>query len=367
MAAPTSSQNSQHGTTSKQAKTIKEDQDYSTRDFNMSTGDTHKNPATGTLMLELLGKDKEGNFTVRHPQTGNTCTIEDTFAEMFPMWAGRILITAENEKWALTAATGATGLATSVIMSPAEAGIEGVTPAEKTPDHRPGAIIQIYNRDRFELKAQMILRIGQCIMTCPTTSAFDAMPQAKRRLKVGKSLRLFGDGFQRKGTVAERKVWKIPVMEGDFTVENTFGAAQAVAGGNFLILAADQNSGLQAAEKAVKAINTNADQVIMPFPGGICRSGSKAGSLKYKLKASTNHPYCPKLRTLVEDTKIPENVNSVYEIVINGLTLEAIKKAMAEGVNAAASVPGVAKISAGNYEGKLGPYKAYLREFIKTP
>lgn len=317
-------------------------------------------------MLEIAGKDKEGNYITKHRQTGNTCTIVDTYAEMFPMWAGRILITAENEKWALTAANSATGLATSVIMSPAEAGIEITASFQQTPDIRPGVFIQVYNRNRLELKAQMILRIGQCIMTCPTTSAYDGLPNAKRRLKVGRSLRLFGDGFQKKATVADRKVWKLPVMEGDFIVEDMFGAAEAVAGGNFLILAETQEAALKAAEEAVKNIKARGDPVILPFPGGVCRSGSKAGSLKYKLKASTNHPYCPKLRPLVSDTQIPENVNCVYEIVINGLTLEAVKKAMAQGVTTAAAVPGVTKISAGNYGGKLGPYKAHLKEAIEA-
>ena len=280
------------------------------------------------------------------------------------MWAGRILVTADTEQWALTAATTASGLATSVIMSPAEAGIEKTVRKDRTPDNRHGVLMQIYNRNRFDLKTQMILRIGQCVMTCPTTSAFDAMPTAKRRLKVGRSLRLFGDGFQRSGTVSDRKVWKIPVMEGDFIVEDRFGAAEAVAGGNFLILAKDMASGLRGAEEAARAIRAEALEVILPFPGGICRSGSKAGSLKYKLKASTNHPFCPKLRTLVPESQIPEGVECVYEIVMNGLTLNAVKKAIGTGIRAASSVPGVVRISAGNYGGRLGPYKAFLKEAL---
>jgi len=307
----------------------------------------------------------EGWFKVQHPKTGNICAIMDTFAEMFPLWAGRILITAYSERWALTAAATATGFATSVIMSPAEAGVEGIVPPEKTPDNRVGVLIQIYNRNRFELKNQMILRIGQCIMTCPTASAFDAMPNAKRKLKVGRSLRLFGDGFQKKGVVGNRKVWRIPVMEGEFIVEDNFGAANAVAGGNFLILAKDGSSGLKAAEEAAKAIKNKTSEVILPFPGGICRSGSKAGSLKYKLQASTNHPFCPQLKTLVTDSQLPENVNCVYEVVINGLTVEAVKRAMGEGIRAAARIPGVVRISAGNYGGKLGPYKAFLKEVFE--
>jgi formylmethanofuran--tetrahydromethanopterin N-formyltransferase len=332
----------------------------------MSLVEKKPEPPRITDDLEMTGKASDGSLLVKHRQTGNMCTVVDTFAEMFPMWAGRILITADTEKWALTAAEVATGLATSVIMSPAEAGIESLVSPDKTPDGRIGVLVQVYNRSRFELNGQMILRIGQCVMTCPTTAAFDAMPNAKRTLKVGRSLCLFGDGFQRKGLVGPRKVWKIPVMEGDFIVEDRFGIAEATAGGNFIIFAKDRASGLMAAEQAVKAIRTEKGEVIMPFPGGICRSGSKAGSLKYKLKASTNHPFCPKLRDLVPDTQVPESVKCVYEIVINGLTLKAVKKAMGDGVKAAAAVPGVVKISAGNYGGKVGPYKAFLKEALET-
>jgi formylmethanofuran--tetrahydromethanopterin N-formyltransferase len=291
--------------------------------------------------------------------------IQNTFAEMFSMWVGRILITAENEKWALTAARVATGFASSIIMSPAEAGVEGTMAPDKTPDGRFGALIQIYHRTRPDLKQQMILRIGQCVMTCPTTVAFDALPEAKRRLKIGRSLRFFGDGYQRNDTLWDRNVWRIPVMEGQFIVEDRFGAQNAVAGGNFLILAENQKAGLQAAEDAINAISQKAEKVIMPFPGGVCRSGSKAGSAKYKLKASTFHQFCPRLKKLVPDTKVPENVNCVYEIVINGLNLEAIKRTMAEGIKAAVKVPGVVKISAGNYGGKIGPYRADLKEVLQ--
>jgi len=153
-------------------------------------------------------------------------------------------------------------------------------------------------------------------------------------------------------------------MEGDFIVEDMFGVAEAVAGGNFLIMAKDRTSGLRGSEEAVKAIRAEGLEVILPFPGGVCRSGSKAGSLKYKLKASTNHPFCPKLRTLTSDSQVPEDVNCVYEIVINGLTLDAVRKALGAGIRAATSVPGVARISAGNYGGKLGPYKAFLKETL---
>jgi len=331
----------------------------------MSQSGTESRSLVGQSELDVVERGEDW-FKVQNRQTGNLCTIMDTFAEMFPMWAGRVLITADSEKWALTAAGVATGLATSVIMSPAESGIESLVPADKTPDGRVGVLVQVYNRSRFELNGQMILRIGQCVMTCPTTSAFDAMPNAKRTLKVGRSLCLFGDGFQRKGLVGPRKVWKIPVMEGDFIVEDRFGIAESIAGGNLIIFAQDRTSGLKAAEEAAQAIRAGKNEVIMPFPGGICRSGSKAGSLKYKLKASTNHPFCPRLRELVPDSQVPEGVKCVYEIVVNGLSLEAVKKAMRDGVKTAAGVRGVVKISAGNYGGKIGPYKAFLKEALGT-
>ncbi len=316
--------------------------------------------------LEIIKEDKDtGDFIVKHHPTGNICSVVNTFAEMFSMWAGRVLITADTEKWALTAAQTATGFAASIIMSPAEAGIESPVPPDKTPDGRPGALIQIYHRARRDLKTQMILRIGQCIMTCPTTAAFDALPRAKRRLKVGRSLRLFGDGFQERDEMYGRKVWRIPVMEGEFIVEDRFGAMRAVAGGNFLIMADNRKAGLQAAEEAVNAINQRSQYIILPFPGGICRAGSKAGSMKYKLKASTFHSYCPRLKELIEDSKVPENINAIYEIVINGLDIDAVKRAMVEGIKATAKVPGVVKISAGNYGGKLGPFRAYLKDVLE--
>ena len=295
----------------------------------------------------------------------NGVEIEDTFAEMFPMWASRTLITAENKKWALTAASTATGFAASIIMSPAEAGIESMVPPNKTPDGRVGALIHIYHITRRELKTQMGLRLGQCVMTCPTTAAFDGLPKAKRRLKVGRSLRLFGDGFQKKDVIAGRKVWRIPVMGGEFIVEENFGVMKAVAGGNFLILAKSHKAGLRAAEDAVNAISQSPKGVILPFPGGICRSGSKAGSMKYKLRASTNHPFCPKLKKIIPDSQIPDNVNSVYEIVINGLNSNVVENAMANGIQAAVKVPGVVKISAGNFGGKIGPFRAYLKEVLQ--
>lgn len=330
----------------------------------MSQKETESKSSGNESKLEVIKKEDNGDIIVKHKESGNICTIEDTFAEMFPMWAGRILITAANEKWATIAANTASGFASSIIMSPAEASLERLVPANETPDGRPGAIIQIYHSSRGELKHQMSLRIGQCIMTCPTTAAFNALPKAKRKIKIGRSLRLFGDGFQKSDSINGRKIWRIPVMEGEFIVEEDFGIMKAVASGNMLILAKDWQVALKAAEDAKETISTNVNGVIMPFPGGLCRAGSKVGSLNYKLPASTSHQYCPSLKNIVSDSKLSDDINSVIEIVINGLNQTVVKNAMGVGIQAAIKVPGVLKITAGNYGGKLGPFKGYLKEVL---
>jgi len=296
----------------------------------------------------------------------NGVEVEETFAEAFPMVVGRILVTAANPNWAMIAGKTATGFASSIIMSPAEAAIEGgMVPPERTPDGRPGVFIQMWHRSRRELKVQMITRIGQCILTCPTTAAFDALPDAVRRLKVGLALRKFGDGFQKRDKLGDRNVWRIPVMEGEFIIEGRFGVKKGVAGGNFIIMADSQPSALEAAEKAVEAM-VAVEGVVLPFPGGICRSGSKVGSMKYKLPASTNHPFCPTLRTSISDSKVPATVQSVYELVFNGLDEEIVKKATGVGIVAAAKTPGVVKITAVNFGGKLGPYQIQLVDALKS-
>jgi formylmethanofuran--tetrahydromethanopterin N-formyltransferase len=202
-------------------------------------------------------------------------------------------------------------------------------------------------------------------MTCPTVSVFDGLKKPIRKIKIGRSLRLFGDGFQKKDTLKGRKLWRIPVMEGDFIIQEDFGIKKAVAGGNFIILAESQDAGLLAAEEAVNAISKKQKYVVMPFPGGICRSGSKIGSLKYKLPASTNHVFCPKLKYKINGTLVPEKTKCVYEIVINGLSFEDVKRAMSEGVKTATRIEGINRISAGNYDGKFGSMKIFLKDIIK--
>lgn len=298
--------------------------------------------------------------------TLGSVVVEDSFAEAFPMYATRIIITAANSKWALISARIATGFGTSIIASPGECGIETLLSPRATPDSRHGAVIHIYHNDPANLKMVTLARVGQCVLTAPTTAAFDGLPKMKRRISIGRALAKFGDGFEKEDVLYGRKVWRIPVMEGEFIVEDSFGVVRAVAGGNILILAKDRNSGLKAAEKVVKAIRKYVKGVITPFPGGIVRSGSKVGSLKYpKLRATTNHLYCPTLKNIVKDTKLPPEVNSVFEIVVNGLRKEYVMKAIGVAIKTAASVPGVVKIDAGNYGGKLGPYHLHLREALE--
>ncbi|HET89908.1 MAG TPA: formylmethanofuran--tetrahydromethanopterin N-formyltransferase [Chloroflexi bacterium] len=295
----------------------------------------------------------------------NGVEIEDTFAEAFKMRAARLIITAVNEQWAMTAAQVTTGFATSVIACGCEAGVEAVLAPEETPDGRPGVSVLVFTMGPKGLEDQLIRRVGQCVMTCPTTACFDGLGETTRenRLKIGGALRYFGNGFQISKKLEGKRYWRIPVMEGEFLVEESFGMQKAIGGGNLLILGQDNAAALAAAERAVDAIRPLRD-VILPFPGGIARSGSQVGS-KYKfLRASTNVAYCPMLRAQVE-TALPESVNSVYEIVIDGLSETAIRAAMRVGIEAAAQA-GVARISAGNYGGTLGQFHFHLREIMGT-
>ena len=292
------------------------------------------------------------------PDCVNDVEIEDTFAEAFGMWGARVIVTAVNRKWAREAAAQMTGFATSVIACGCEAGIE--CEADQTPDGRPGVSVLIFAMGKDALLRQMISRIGQCILTCPTTACFNGLP-GEEKISVGGQLRFFGDGFQSSKLIGGRRYWRIPVMEGEFLVEDKFGVQRSIGGGNFLILGSDSSTVLQAAERAVAAMQGVAG-VVMPFPGGIVRSGSKVGS-KYKfLKASTNHAYCPSLRGVVASA-LPEGSNSVLEIVIDGLDIASIEQATRVGIRAAC-IPGVRRISAGNYGGNLGKFKFYLRRIL---
>ncbi|HYL54629.1 MAG TPA: formylmethanofuran--tetrahydromethanopterin N-formyltransferase [Gemmatimonadales bacterium] len=292
----------------------------------------------------------------------NGVAIDDTFAEAFTMRVARIVITGRNPKWAREAAVKMTGFATSVIGCKCEAGIERELPAAETPDGRPGVSVLFLTMDKESLPRQLVVRLGQTVLTCPTTACFDGLPSVPDRLAVGKALRVFGDGFQASKVIGGKRYWRIPVMEGEFLIEETFGMQKGVGGGNFLILAEDADHGLEAAEAAVDAM-TNQPGVILPFPGGVVRSGSKVGSKRYKsMIATTNDAFSPTLRA-VTASQVPEGVNSVLEIVLDGTDGPSIEAAMRVGIRAACR-PGVRAISAGNYGGKLGPHHFHLRKIL---
>jgi formylmethanofuran--tetrahydromethanopterin N-formyltransferase len=287
--------------------------------------------------------------------------VADTFAEAFPMWGARVLITAATAAWALEAARSMTGFATSVIGCKCEAGIERVLAADETPDGRPGVSTLLFAMDREGVAKRLVERVGQCVLTCPTAACFNGL-EAQDTVDVGGQLRYFGDGYQASKVLEGRRFWRVPVMEGEFLVQERFGTVKGVAGGNLIMLGRELESALRAAEAAASAMRS-VDGVIMPFPGGIARSGSKIGSRYSALPASTNDALCPTLRGQVEHTDVPEEVEAVFEIVIDGLALEPVREAMRVGLAAAAEA-GASHVTAGNYGGNLGPFHIHLRELV---
>ena len=294
----------------------------------------------------------------------NGTEIEDTFAEAFGMTATRVIITAVNARWAGIAAETMTGFATSVIGCGVEAGIGEDIPPRDSPDGRPGVSVLIFGMSGDSLAKHLQNRVGQCVLTCPTTAIFAGM-QGEKRIPLGKNLRFFGDGYQMSKQVSGHRYWRVPVMDGEFLCEEYTARCSAVGGGNFLVLADTQQQALAACERAVLAMQALPD-VIMPFPGGIVRSGSKVGS-KYKtLMASTNEAYCPTLRGLVR-SKLDPGMDAVLEIVVNGLGEEDVGRAMRTGIAAVCELgasSGIRRVSAGNYGGKLGQFQFHLRELM---
>jgi formylmethanofuran--tetrahydromethanopterin N-formyltransferase len=293
--------------------------------------------------------------------------IDDTYAEAFGMRAARLLITAADLDWARTAATVMAGFGTSVIGCGAEAGVEGPLP-EKTADGRPGVRVLLFAPSAQALEQQLVSRVGQCVMTCPSTACYDDLP-SEERVKVGARLRFFGDGFQISklvfdggGAALSRRLWRIPVMDGEFLIDDRFGVRRAVAGGNFFIMGRDAGATLAAARAAAEAMR-RLPGVILPFPGGVVRSGSKVGSKYRKLPASTNSPYCPTLRANVESA-LPREASSCLEIVVDGLDEPSVARAMAAGIRSACR-DGIVRISAGNYGGKLGKHQFHLRRILE--
>jgi formylmethanofuran--tetrahydromethanopterin N-formyltransferase len=292
----------------------------------------------------------------------NSVPIEDTFAEAFPMIAARVVVTAETLAWARTAGQSATGYAASVIGCDAEAGVERELSPEESPDGRPGVALLFFGFSRDALQKAVVNRVAQCVLTCATTACFNGLAgETGKSIKVGGALRYFGDGWQISKLLDGKRYWRMPTMDGEFLCEETFGTVKGVGGGNFLILGEAQAVALAAAEAAVAAIR-RVPGVILPFPGGVVRSGSKIGS-KYKgLKASTNDAYCPTLRGSVASA-LPEGVNAVYELVFDGLDLATVETAARVGVEAACR-PGIVKITAGNYGGRLGPHHIHLHKLF---
>ncbi|MSP85814.1 MAG: formylmethanofuran--tetrahydromethanopterin N-formyltransferase [Methylotenera sp.] len=294
----------------------------------------------------------------------NGIQIDDTFAEAFNMRGTRVIITAQNLKWAYHAANAMTGFATSVIGCGVEAAIERELSADETPDGRAGVSILMFAMGSKVLMQQLETRTGQCILTCPTAAAFAGIA-SEDRINLGKNLRYFGDGYQTSKLLANKRYWRIPVMDGEFLCEETTGMVRAIGGGNFLILATSQAAALAAAETAIDAMK-KVPNVIMPFPGGVVRSGSKVGSRYKTMLASTNDAFCPTLKGVTNSALSPE-IESVMEIVIDGIAFDDIAKAMQVGIQAICELgtaSGVKRISAGNYGGKLGPHHFKLHGIL---
>ena len=294
----------------------------------------------------------------------NGVLIEDTFAEAFPMRATRLLITADEPRWARTAATAMTGFATSVIACGCEAGIERELAPEETPDGRPGIAVLLFAMSDKDLARQLVARVGQCVLTCAGTACFSGLA-GDASAGLGKALRYFGDGFQSSKKLAGRRYWRVPVMDGEFLVQDSVGVQEAVGGGNFLILCTTGEVARTAALAAIEGMR-RLPNVVMPFPGGIVRSGSKIGSRYKGLVASTNDAFCPTLKAQTA-TRLTPDTAAVLELVIDGLTADDVRAAMRAGIAAACAAGregGVLQITAGNYGGKLGQFHFYLREIM---
>lgn len=295
-------------------------------------------------------------------QLGST-RIVDTFAEAFRLRYGRIVVTAYDDHWLDAALAAVCGYGTSVIGCDAEIGLERRLPAEESPDGRPAAAILAFGFAAEPLAKAIANRVGQCLLTCPTTAVFDGLPESSDRAPLGKQIRYFGDGFEKTKVFAGRRYWRVPVMDGEFLVEETCGIAKGIGGGNLILQAASLPAALTAARRAVGAIATIAG-TITPFPGGVVRSGSKVGSRYPGLRASTNDAFCPGLVGRVETELLP-GVEASLEIVIDGIDEPAITQAMAAAMQAIAS-PDVPAISAGNYGGKLGKFHFHLHQVLAS-
>lgn len=273
----------------------------------------------------------------------------------------RLIVTADDDFWLNAALRSLTGYASSVIACDCEMGVERKLTADETPDGRPGAAVLAFGFSAEALGKAIPNRVGQCVMTCPTTAVFDGNPAGMERIPLGKHIRFFGDGFQRSKKLAVQRFWRIPVMDGEFLVADVVGVSKGVGGGNLILQGINLKQTLDAARSAVEAID-QVPGVMTPFPGGVVRSGSKVGSVYKKLPASTADAYCPTLRG-VTGTKLHPQAQCAYEIVIDGVDEAAVRAAMTIALHTAAQ-PGVIHIGAGNYGGKLGKFHFHLKELL---
>jgi formylmethanofuran--tetrahydromethanopterin N-formyltransferase len=290
--------------------------------------------------------------------------IDDTYAEAFRSIYAEVLITARDRVWLDHAVNAATGNASSSILCDCEAGLDRHLPPEATPDGRPGAVVQFhvprFHKDRaHRLERALLVRISQNVLTCPTTACFNLLDEPTF-FKLGRKIAFFGDGWQLRALRFGRKVWVIPILSGEFVLDRRFGYRDGLMGGNLWFMGTSPDAALLAAQRAVQAVQ-QVPGVILPFPGGIASSGSKAGS-RYKFAiASTFEAFCPTLRDrLGAQSKVPPEVVAIQEIIINGRDLPTIAHATQAAIAASAETPGLARISAGNYGGRLGKSFIYL-------
>lgn len=296
--------------------------------------------------------------------------IDDTYAEAFRSIYAEVLITARDRTWLDHAVANATGHASSTILCDCEAGLDryvgldeasgGRQPSESlaTPDGRPGAVVQFhvprFHKDRVEkLYRALLARISQNVLTCPTARAF-SLQTSDEPIPLGRKIAYFGDGHEFKDERFGRNVWIIPTMGGEFVLDRAWGYADGIMGGNLWFMATSEDAGIAAGEAAVAACR-EIPGVICPFPGGLAASASKAGSKYTFLFASTFAEYCPTLKGKPGvESRVPDGVTSIQEIIINGRDLETVRQATYAAIDAATNVPGCVRISAGNYGGRLG-------------
>ena len=294
--------------------------------------------------------------------------VDDTYAEGFRSIYGEVLMTGRDATWLGHAVAAVTGHASSTILCDCEAGVAGYVDAAESPDGRPGAVIEFhvprFRKDRREhLEKVMLARISQNALTCPTIRCFNRLDVADY-FKLGRKIALFGDGHQFRDVRYGERGWVIPTLGGEFFLSRRFGFQDGVMGGNLWFFGADEEAAILAAQRAAIAVEAVPD-TITPFPGGVAASGSKAGSRYSFMFASTYAEYCPTLRESLGDrSKLPPDVGSVMEIIINGRDLDALKAATRAAIHAAADTPGLLKISAGNYGGRLGKTFVHLHELI---